>query len=172
MVRIDKIKRDAGVEFSELPAFKPIGGNWWRLEDGFKVFFNYDGVRYRLVIKSGFVTDFASIPRLLWSILEPFNFQYTPACLPHDLGYETNGDLTLWVCDGVGWAPVNAELTRRAVDDLMYWGMVARSTPTWKANAIYSSVRLWGWVAWRKSGKRLEEGGSRLDESPDARTRG
>lgn len=172
MLRIAKIKKDAKVEFGELPAFTPVGGDWWRLEDAFTVWFTYGGKRYRLTIKRGFLTDFASIPRLVWSILAPWNYKYTPACLPHDEGYEKAGKLTLWTWDGVTWSPVRAELSRRAVDDLMYWGMVARKTPAWKVKAIYSAVRVGGWLAWRNSKKRIKAGGYRPDEATDARVRG
>ncbi len=173
MLRINELKKDAKVEFSELPGFKPVGGNWWKLEDTFYVFFNYDGVRYRMVVKKNFLTDFASIPRLVWSILAPWDYDYTPACIPHDLGYEKLGKLTLWKYDGVTWVPVEAELSRLALDDLMYWGMVARSTPKWKINSIYSAVRVGGWLAWSRAKKRKKAKKSRVAECPyDARIRG
>lgn len=171
-MKIHKIKSDPQIEFGELPAFKPIGGKWWRLDGSYSIWFTYKGKRYRLTLPEGFVTDFASIPKLVWSILAPWDYQYTPACLPHDLGYELAGSLTVWWHNGVTWTPKRLELTRRAVDDLMYWGMVARGTPKWKVNAIYSAVRMGGWLAWRRSKKRIKAGGYRPDEAPDARVRG
>ena len=36
------------------------------------------------VIKSGFITDFASVPRLLWPIFPPFSPEYGKAAVLHD----------------------------------------------------------------------------------------
>jgi len=84
-------------------------------------------------VPAGTVTDFASVPRVLWNILPPFG-KHSRAAVLHDWLYQaaprrmTRGQADALFCDamracGVGW------LTRRA---------------------MYAGVRVGGGVAWRR----------------------
>ena len=82
-------------------------------------------------IPSGFYTDFASVPRIFWRILPPWD-RYTPAAIVHDYRYYTNG------------------LTRKQADAEFYRNARDLSTPLWQAVMLYLGVRIGGWVAWNK----------------------
>jgi hypothetical protein len=47
--------------------------------------FSVDSERY--VVPEGFWTDFASVPRILWAVLSPYDLGVGP--IPHDFGYYT-----------------------------------------------------------------------------------
>lgn len=54
----------------------------------------------RIVIPTGFVTDFASVPRALWNLLPPTG-RYTRAAVIHDFLYRTPGLCTRAQADAV-----------------------------------------------------------------------
>lgn len=70
------------------------------------------GTLGRIVVPAGFTTDFASIPRFLWSVLPPAG-AYGKAAVVHDFLYRTRGPWTRGEADavlkeamgvsGVGW---------------------------------------------------------------------
>ena len=80
-------------------------------------------------VPSGFQTDLASTPRILWWLIPPFG-RYLVAAIVHDHDYRFQ------------------TVTRREADArfnrLMYWYGV----PRWKRWAMWSAVRLFGWRAW------------------------
>lgn len=120
----------------------------------FKVEFLKDGRRARVIERTefkthsgrcrhvpvNFVTDFASVPRFFWRIVPPWG-RYLRASVVHDYLYYTGevmrkeADLTLWNImniDGVDW---------------------------WRMQAIYWSVRAFGWIAWNKHRKKEKNDG-------------
>ncbi len=82
----------------------------WRVDTAF----DYESVALHtiLTIPVGFVTDFASTPRLLWPVLPPAGRWGKPSVL-HDFLYRTNGIATRAQADrvfleamtvlGIGW---------------------------------------------------------------------
>lgn len=157
MLRFDQFKKDIKVKFSDLPPMVPLSSNVWRFDEAFYVWFTHEKTTYRINLPTGFITDFASIPRALWWLVQKWDYKYTPACLPHDLGYEKLGKLTLWRPFNGVYTPLTAKLSRKALDDLMYYGMVARGVPAWKRALIYSGVRVGGGFAWKKHEKRSKK---------------
>lgn len=108
-----------------------------------------DGRRYRLVEEFDFasdvlerivrcpvgtVTDFASVPRLLWAILPPTG-RWSKASVVHDVLYQYPGCLT-------------PAVTRIQADRTLREGMAVLGTGWLAGWAIYAGVRLGGWVAW------------------------
>ena len=84
----------------------------------------------KIVAEVGFVTDFASIPRLLgWAFGD---IAHRPS-LPHDLEYSGKGTLT-----------------REMADKVLYEACILSGVPKWKANLIYAGVRVGGWASFRK----------------------
>ena len=82
----------------------------------------------------GFITDFASVPRLLWDILPP-NGIYGKAAVIHDMLYEHP-------------EAINPEVSRIQADNTLLEGMIALHVGWLTALTIYFGVRLGGWVAW------------------------
>lgn len=106
-----------------------------------KVEVSSNGYSYKLLesitirghmIPLGFRTDFASVPRILWSAFPPFG-KYCHAAVLHDYLYCTRA---------------HHSLTRKQVDQLFYDVMVASGVPVWKAKLMWSGVRLGGWTYW------------------------
>lgn len=59
----------------------------WEIEQDIIVILKTDNKPY--VIPKGFITDFASIPKIFWSILPPFG-KYSLASIIHDHMYRIN----------------------------------------------------------------------------------
>ena len=101
-------------------------GKRWMVLDEFKYYSPL--IRECISIPKGFVTDFASIPRLplTWIVGSPATGKYRRAAVVHDYLYfkkETDRD----ICDKV---------FREAMEE--------DNTPSWKKNIVYSAVRLFG----------------------------
>lgn len=87
-------------------------------------------------VPAGFVTDFASIPRALWSVLPPAG-RYGKAAVIHDWLYQTRNAGTRYVTRG------EADRTLREGMEVLQVGRAARWT-------IYAGIRAGGWVTWRR----------------------
>ncbi len=83
-------------------------------------------------VKTGFMTDFASIPRLLWIFL-PCWGKYGNAAVIHDWLY---------------WAQ---KRSRKEADGIMLEGMKVLKVPCWQKYPIYMAVRLFGQMAWKRN---------------------
>ena len=96
-------------------------------------------VHYRkktIVIPAGFWTDFASVPRMFWSILPPFG-EYTRAAVLHDF---------LYYAQNINGLPITRAWADKAfLDGMKYLGVnwITRYT-------MYSAVRMGGIFAWNK----------------------
>jgi hypothetical protein len=131
------------------PRVEPIGGNRYRLFEAYAYVWAKDGARYRLVVPVGFTSDLASVPRLLWVVISPFDLG--AAVVPHDWLYANagrpppgswqvwrDGD---WVEDGRPWK-------RREADRLFGRLMREVGVSRFKRRAAYLAVRLFGAFAW------------------------
>jgi hypothetical protein len=91
-------------------------------------------------VPSGYVTDFASVPPLLWSICPPIG-KYNRACLVHDYLYDRQ-----YKQAELG----EYEARKRA--DFEFLRIANESDPNNKLRhyLMYSMVRRFGRAAWRK----------------------
>jgi hypothetical protein len=76
-------------------------------------------------VPAGFVTDLASVPRVLWSILPPHG-RYAKAAIVHDYLY------------------VHAIRNKAYADKVFLEAMEVLGVPTLKRKAMYLAVRLFG----------------------------
>jgi Protein of unknown function (DUF1353) len=83
----------------------------------------------------GFVTDLASVPRVLWSILPPEG-NYTDAAAIHDWIYSQAGKLT------------EATFTRADADRVLLLGMLACGVNAVTARTMWLAVRAFGSGHW------------------------
>jgi hypothetical protein len=97
----------------------------------------YDAV----TVPAGFVTDFASIPRIFWSLLPP-DGQYTYPAIVHDYLY--------WTQTG----------SKDAADSIFKFGMEDFGIAIPTIYAIYNAVHLFGRNAW-DANARLKAAGER-----------
>lgn len=100
--------------------------------------------RYQAVtVPPGFVTDFASIPRMFWSVLRP-DGEYAYAAVVHDYLY---------------WTQTRS---REEADDILKMAMEDFEIGPAKAGVIYNAVRLGGQAAWNGNAKRKVQGEKRI----------
>lgn len=83
----------------------------------------------------GTYTDFASIPRLLWSILPRWG-KYGNAAVIHD------------------WLYWDQSRCRRDADFILLEGMEVLQVSAWKKFAIFWAVRAFGWLAWSNNARK------------------
>lgn len=110
----------------------------------------YDTHGYRLRIPKGFITDFASIPRWLWSITgwTPGGLQQDAAII-HDYLYQREGrprekDVSLLEIT----RPWPARFTRKECDDIFYAAMIELGVNSVKAATMTKAVNIFGRFAW------------------------
>ena len=100
-------------------------GQRWRLIESFSYHVGDYPSRDIITVPAGYITDFASVPRLFWRLLPPWG-TYGKAAVVHD-----------YLCD---------TKTRpcREVHDLFLAAMTALSVPRWKRNMMWAAVRCCG----------------------------
>lgn len=87
-----------------------------------------------------FVTDFASIPQIVQSLISADGPWDAPAVL-HDLGYRTQ----------------RAGITRFNWDCVLWEAMGVEQVVLWKRVAIFAAVRLFGGIPWNENKKKLNQ---------------
>ena len=93
-----------------------------------------------ITVPAGYITDFASVPRIFWSIFPPYDPYYGAPAIIHDFGYSTKGT----------FLKEGQHKTRKEVDDLFLEAMQVQETPNWKSATMYLSVRVAGWYVWNR----------------------
>jgi hypothetical protein len=100
----------------------------------------------------GFVTDFASIPRIFWAALRP-DGKYTYSAIVHDYLY---------------WTQTRP---REEADEIMKFGMEDFKVGSLELGAIYGAVRILGGFAWDSNAELRKKGERRiLKKVPDSPT--
>jgi hypothetical protein len=102
-------------------------GAYWYLREPL-VWLAYDG--RTITVPAGFVTDFASIPRPIWTVLPKWE-KYGPAAVVHDYLY---------------WSQ---DVPRAQADRYFREAMADSHVRSLKRRAIYGAVRLFGTLSWR-----------------------
>ena len=87
-----------------------------------------------IIVPRGFISDFASIPRILWPIYAPHDTATLRASVLHDY---------LYIC--------NAGYTRRQSDLIFYYALLNSGVTKFKAYKYFLAVRLFGWRYWREN---------------------
>ena len=105
----------------------------WRVERRFS--YKVGGLSSHVSVKvpRGFITDFASVPRIFWIIFPP-DGQYTQAAVVHDCLYHTH------------------QFERKECDRIFCEAMEVLNVPRWKRWVMYKAVRTFGGFVWKKRG--------------------
>ncbi|WP_375761000.1 DUF1353 domain-containing protein [Corallococcus exercitus] len=114
------------------PAVKAFDGNkhWMLLEP---VVWKIGGSSETITVPKGFVHDYASIPRALWTIgLSPHD-QYSRAAIVHDYLYWTQR-CTRDQADALMMIAMQEERVSAAKRWAVYGGVVAGGGPAWQGN--------------------------------------
>ncbi len=105
--------------------------NKWRVARELVYYVGEEGSDDKIVVPKGFVTDFASVPRLFWAFIPP-DGSYTAAAVVHDYLYHTQ------------------ERSRKESDLIFLEAMEVLGVVWWKRKVMYRSVRMFGWIPWKK----------------------
>jgi len=121
--------------FRSDPILRPFGDTEWKLETPL-VYETRQGET--IVVPPGFITDLASIPRLLhWLI--PVNGRHRSAAIVHDYLF------------------VIQDRERSEVDRIFLDAMEDCGVRWSQRQAMYRAVRLGGWIPWNKNTKAIKE---------------
>ncbi len=95
------------------------------------------------IVKKGLETDFASIPRLFHSLLDPFG-RYAKPSIFHDDGYQHATERT--------------EEMRKKIDDRFLEMMVMNGVPWIQRNLIHRAVRDFGSIVFHRKHEGPQNG--------------
>ena len=117
--------------FTKLLTVTKIGTRSWRVERSFTYLIDFDDTLESVEVPKGFVTDFASVPRVFWVLLPP-DGRYTQAAVLHDFLYFTQ------------------QYTRRQADRIFLEAMAVLGVWWIRRRTMWLAVRACGWYGWNK----------------------
>lgn len=120
----------------ELIATPLDDGKTWVIREEFQYDVGAKGSGDSVIVPVGFVTDFASIPKIFWSLLPNWG-PYGKAAIIHDYLYFSHNR------------------SKKEADNIFYEGMLVLNVPKWKASLIYQCVHLFGEGSYKKPGGRM-----------------
>jgi hypothetical protein len=136
-----------------------IDGHVWEVVEPFEYCLGEPDGPERVIVPSGFLTDFASIPRPLWGWLPPTG-KYGKAAVIHDALYQNR---TVWcratpVSLGIvmayggtiGYVAQSRFVERGEADAILNEGMKVLKVSRFVRWIVYSGVRVGGHWAWEK----------------------
>lgn len=97
-----------------------------------------------IIVPAGFVTDLASVPRMVWSFYPP-DGPWAKAAIIHDFLYWTKGTGEWHGRVGITRAE---QYSRKDADDILKEAMADRKVGKWEQFVIWASVRLGGAGGW------------------------
>ncbi len=111
--------------------------NWYQVKEDCE--FTEIGV----TIPEGFITDFSSVPRFLWSLLPPYGLAMAPSVL-HDYFYTVHPFKD----------KMTSEEERKYADELFYKMLLAQGIKKWQALLMLKAVRLFGKKRFNNNGQK------------------
>lgn len=101
-------------------------GRKFRLVESFS-YYRKDDISNIITIPKGFITDFATTPRILWSVLPPFG-RYAKACVLHD-----------FLCEN---AKIG-NISRKYADSVFKEALKVSKVHFFTRNVLYIGVRIY-----------------------------
>ena len=132
-----------------------IDGKKWLVTEPFSYHLGEPDGEEVVAIEAGFITDFASIPRMLWTAWPPTG-KYGKAAVIHDKLYQDAIVMSLTPLRDV-WTGNKRVINRGEADKLLLEAMEVLGVGYMTRGTIYSGVRLGGWWSWRKHRKHNDK---------------
>lgn len=110
-----------------------------------------EGSEEVIIVPSGSITDWASIPKFLQPVLP--NTYGKRAAIIHDYLYRTNG--------------LGGLYSRKRSDEIFLEALIVLNVPRAIASTLYSGVRIGGWLPWSKYKKQQQPNNENNDGRPD-----
>ena len=98
----------------------------------------------RITVPAGCITDYASIPRILWPLIPAWG-QHGPAAIVHDYLYDRGGRIKIPDPDAPAHSVRN---TRKRADKIFLIAMRQLGVGWLKRHVMYRAVRLFGGPAY------------------------
>ncbi len=116
-------------------AVPPYNGRF-RLEESMSYDVGFPMSGDRITVPKGFITDFASVPRILHSVFPPRG-KHSGAAIIHDYLYATQ------------------KRSRSESDSIFLEAMKVLGVGWFRRSTMYSAVRVGGWLPWKRAKKKL-----------------
>lgn len=127
------------VIFDRFLETREIANGLYELLSEFVVFINTPSKTVVVTVPAGFITDYASVPRIPFAYLL-FGGLGNYAAVLHDGLYSDSTKVTIVDYDTKLPYPV----TRAWSDDVFFHGLQSRGIESWKSYCMYAGVRLKG----------------------------
>ena len=128
-------------------------GKGWKTALDFTVCVDVDDRHVVMTVPAGYEFDLASIPRMFWFIIAPFELSLA-APLVHDFLYEFTGCVNpCWIEEEGEWF-VPSIVTRKNADDIFDQLMKRSLIKDWRRRAAYRAVRMFSGNIWKRRVKR------------------
>ena len=109
----------------------------WKLERAFTYYINEEGGE-SITVPKLFITDFASVPRIFWTLFPP-DGRYTQSAVLHDYLY------------------FKQIYSRRRSDRIFLESMKVLKVSWWRRRSMWVAVRSFGFIPWNRHAKRLKK---------------
>lgn len=131
------IRRRLMSSFTRPLTVTKIGKRTWRVERAFRYYIGEEYSDEYIDVPKGFVTDFASVPRVFWTIFPP-DGSYTMSAVLHDYLYNQKGHIREKV------------YSRKQCDQIFREAMKVLGVNILTRNTIYRAVRMFGWLYFKR----------------------
>lgn len=118
----------------------------WKLLRRFVYVGGVFGKAIYIEVPEGFKFDLASIPRVFWRLIAPFELSVA-APLVHDYLYRYKGF----------WALGKQDLTRAECDRVFFNIMTEEGVVAWRRYFAYWAVRVFGGITWERAWRPHED---------------
>ncbi len=144
-------------KFTEMLTVSPLpDGRTWIIRKKFGYGIGTENSNTYIDVPIGFMTDFASVPRLLWAIIPQWG-TYGNAAVIHDYCYchqhitiKKNRQIT------------EKGITRKRADEIFFEAMGVLKVPFYYRYPMYWAVRAFGWHRWRFNENNRSKGDCRI----------
>lgn len=113
----------------------------WKIIEEFDYYIGAVDSNAYVSVPAGYITDFASIPRVFWSILPPWG-PYGKAAVIHDFLCSDK-----YYMQRVAGVVSKVPVTRKRADDIFLEAMTVLGVSTATRNVIYAAVRAYAVVS-------------------------
>lgn len=124
-----------------------ISTNQWRIDRPFKYYIDEPNGKL-IYVHEGFVTDFASVPRIFWVLFPPATGNYVQAAVLHD-----------YLCDGgpVFIDGIPTKISIRQINAIFLQSMKVLDTPVYQRYPMFFAVSLYFKFFHNKKNKKAVE---------------
>lgn len=109
--------------------------DYWITARAFRYYAGEEGSEAFVDVPEGFKTDFASVPRIFWTILPP-DGDYSQAAVLHDFLYREKPVV------------MGQRINQREADGMFYEAMAVLGVDDWKREVMHKALRAFGFMAW------------------------